>query len=66
MDEKIIRRKKPQAGPKIQNWLEPQLVKDLIGEECLTVVVGASHCMAVGRGGDCFVWGDGDSGQLGE
>jgi E3 ubiquitin-protein ligase HERC4 len=27
--------------------------------------VGSSHAMAIGRGGDCFVWGDGDSGQLG-
>lgn len=27
--------------------------------------MGSSHNIAVGRGGDCFVWGDGDSGQLG-
>lgn len=27
--------------------------------------MGSSHTIAVGRGGDCFVWGDGDSGQLG-
>lgn len=47
------------------NWLEPQLVKDLTGEEIISVVVGSSHCMALGKGGDCFVWGDNDSGQLG-
>ena len=47
------------------NWLEPQLVKDLTGEEIIAVVVGASHCMALGKGGDCFVWGDNDAGQLG-
>lgn len=29
------------------------------------VSMGSSHTIAVGRGGDCFVWGDGDSGQLG-
>jgi alpha-tubulin suppressor-like RCC1 family protein len=27
--------------------------------------MGSSHNIAVGRGGDCFVWGDGDAGQLG-
>jgi len=31
----------------------------------LEIAVGSSHCAAVGRGGDCFVWGDGDAGQLG-
>jgi alpha-tubulin suppressor-like RCC1 family protein len=25
----------------------------------LAVVVGSSHCMAVGKAGDCFVWGNG-------
>ena len=47
------------------NWLEPQTVKDLTGEEIVSVVVGASHCMALGKGGDCFVWGDNNAGQLG-
>jgi alpha-tubulin suppressor-like RCC1 family protein len=50
---------------KESNWLEPQILSDLAGEECSSVALGSSHCMAVGRGGDCFVWGDGDSGQLG-
>ena len=31
----------------------------------LEIALGSSHCVAVGRGGDCFVWGDGDAGQLG-
>ncbi len=47
------------------NYLEPQLVKDLSGEEVMTISVGLSHSMAVGKGGDVFVWGDGHSGQLG-
>lgn len=47
------------------NFLEPTIVQDLAGEECVKVTVGSSHCMAVGKGGDCFVWGDGDAGQLG-
>lgn len=47
------------------NFLEPTIVQDLSGEECVAVVSGSSHCLAVGRGGDCFVWGDGDAGQLG-
>jgi hypothetical protein len=47
------------------NWMEPQLVKDLAGEEVIQIAVGSSHCLAIGKGGDCFVWGDGDSGQLG-
>lgn len=50
---------------KEQNWLEPIPVTDLQGEECSAVTVGASHCLALGRGGDCFVWGDNDAGQLG-
>jgi hypothetical protein len=27
------------------------------------VSIGSSHNVAVGRGGDCFVWGDGDAGR---
>jgi alpha-tubulin suppressor-like RCC1 family protein len=50
---------------KEKNWLEPVLVPEMAGEECSQVVLGSSHCMALGRGGDCFVWGDNDSGQLG-
>ena len=50
---------------KQNNWLEPQILTDLAGEECTQVSVGSSHNLAVGRGGDCFVWGDADSGQLG-
>ena len=40
-------------------------VQDFVGEEIEEVNVGASFCMARGKGGDCFVWGDGDVGQLG-
>lgn len=47
------------------NWLEPQLLHDLNGEDCLSVVVGLSHCIAHSRGGDCFVWGKNYAGQLG-
>lgn len=47
------------------HYLEPQLVRDLSGEEVITVDVGLSHCMGVGKGGDVFIWGDGHSGQLG-
>lgn len=54
-----------QVDKSTSNFMEPQLVKDLSGEEILTVTVGLSHCMAVGKGGDVFVWGDGHSGQLG-
>lgn len=50
---------------KVQNWLEPQIVNDLAGEECVAVTVGSAHCLAVGRGGDCLVWGDNNAGQLG-
>jgi alpha-tubulin suppressor-like RCC1 family protein len=48
-----------------ENYIEPQLVKDLRGEEIVSVVGGSSHCVAVGKGGDVFVWGDNDAGQLG-
>lgn len=47
------------------NWMEPSVVFDLSGEECVQVAVGASHCLACAQGGDCFVWGDGICGQLG-
>jgi hypothetical protein len=57
-------RKKGTAS-KVSNWLEPHILTDLAGEECSAVVAGSSHCLALGRGGDCFVWGDNDSGQLG-
>lgn len=52
------------AAP-VDNWMEPQVVTDLAGEEVSYVAAGDSHCVAVGRGGDCFVWGDGNAGQLG-
>eukprot|EP00605_Chrysophyceae_sp_TOSAG23-4_P000295 GSChrysophyteH1.ASY1.ANO1.340.1 assembled CDS len=47
------------------NYLEPIIVTDLMGEECVKVAVGSSHALACGKGGDCFCWGDGESGQLG-
>lgn len=50
---------------KLFNYLEPTPVVDLAGEEIITVRLGSSHGIGIGRGGDCFVWGDGDSGQLG-
>lgn len=56
---------KKTLNPKVSNYLEPQLVFDLAGEECASVVIGSSHCLGVGRGGDCFVWGDNNAGQLG-
>lgn len=57
-------------GPKsmrlgANNWLEPQLLHDLAGEEAIHISSGLSHNLACGKGGDCFVWGHGDSGQLG-
>ena len=50
------------CDPVIQ-LLEPTIVVDLQGEEVAHVREGA-HGIAIG-GGDCFVWGDGDAGQLG-
>ena len=40
-------------------------MEGLRGEECAVIAVGSSHCVACGRSGDCFVWGDNDAGQLG-
>ena len=57
--------KKRGVAAKDKNWLEPIIVPELAGEECSAVVLGSSHCLALGRGGDCFVWGDNESGQLG-
>lgn len=47
------------------NFLDPQVVYDLAGEQCTQISIGSSHCLAAAQGGDCFVWGDGDAGQLG-
>mmetsp|Transcript_17287 Transcript_17287/g.29025 ORF Transcript_17287/g.29025 Transcript_17287/m.29025 type:complete len:529 (+) Transcript_17287:31-1617(+) len=58
-------RKSATEGEPVNNWMEPQMVADLAGEEVSEIKVGSSHNVAVGRGGDCFVWGDGESGQLG-
>lgn len=46
-------------------FVHPQLVEDLIGEECVQVSVGSSHASAVSKGGDCYVWGYGKCGALG-
>jgi alpha-tubulin suppressor-like RCC1 family protein len=48
-----------------QRFVHPQLVEDLIGEECVQVAVGSSHSSAVSKGGDCYVWGYGKCGALG-
>jgi alpha-tubulin suppressor-like RCC1 family protein len=53
------------VAAKEKNWLEPIIISDLAGEEVTQVEVGSSHAMALGRGGDVFVWGDNESGQLG-
>lgn len=50
---------------KTLNWLEPELCVEFGGEEIVAVSVGSSHYIAASRGGDCLVWGDNDSGQLG-
>jgi alpha-tubulin suppressor-like RCC1 family protein len=57
--------RKPTRKVKAVNWMEPTLLKELTGEECISVVVGSDHCIALGSSGDCFVWGNGTSGQLG-
>lgn len=48
-----------------ENYIEPQLVRDLRGEEIISIAMGGSHSVGIGKGGDCFVWGDNDAGQLG-
>lgn len=57
--------KKRGAAAKPRNWLEPLMIPEMAGEECNAVALGSSHCIAMGRGGDVFVWGDNESGQLG-
>ena len=47
------------------NYLEPNVVYDLAGEEITQVAIGQSHVLACATGGDCFIWGDGTCGQLG-
>eukprot|EP00752_Nemacystus_decipiens_P015195 g13530.t1 len=46
-------------------YKEPRPIRDLVGEEVCQVQAGSSHCLAASKGGDLYVWGRGDSGQLG-
>ncbi|CAM9901575.1 unnamed protein product [Ectocarpus sp. 12 AP-2014] len=45
--------------------MEPRPIRDLVGEEICQVQAGSSHCLAGSMGGDLYVWGRGESGQLG-
>ena len=53
------RPKKKTGTKELSNWLEPAVVHAMAGEECTSIAVGSSHVLAIGRGGDCFIWGDG-------
>lgn len=53
------KKKKSVVNGDVVNWMEPAIVYAMTGEECSAVALGSSHCLALGRGGDCFVWGDG-------
>lgn len=53
------------AAKSINNYIEPRMVKEFVGEDMTRMYIGLSHCIGKGKGGDCFVWGDGHSGQLG-
>ncbi|CAM9139716.1 unnamed protein product [Ectocarpus fasciculatus] len=46
-------------------YMEPRPIRDLVGEEVCQVQAGSSHCLAGSMGGDLYVWGRGESGQLG-
>ncbi|CAM9525386.1 unnamed protein product [Pylaiella littoralis] len=46
-------------------YKEPRPIRDLMGEEVCQVRASSSHCLGVSKGGDLYVWGRGDSGQLG-
>ncbi|XP_028407993.1 uncharacterized protein LOC114530602 isoform X2 [Dendronephthya gigantea] len=43
----------------------PVLVQELLTHEVISVGAGAAHCVTVTAQGQTFVWGRGDSGQLG-
>lgn len=43
----------------------PQLVESLQGEGIIEVAIGGTHGAACSDGGDCYVWGTGQYGQLG-
>ncbi|KAG5178125.1 regulator of chromosome condensation 1/beta-lactamase-inhibitor protein II [Tribonema minus] len=47
------------------DYLEPRPIKELVGEEIVRVSVGATHALALSKGGDVFAWGRGEAGQLG-
>jgi alpha-tubulin suppressor-like RCC1 family protein len=55
----------PEDSDEADLHLEPRPVKELTGEEIVRVTVGSSHAVALSKGGDVYVWGRGDAGQLG-
>jgi alpha-tubulin suppressor-like RCC1 family protein len=55
----------PEDSDEADLHLEPRPVKELTGEEIVRVSVGSSHAVALSKGGDVYVWGRGDAGQLG-
>ena len=48
-----------------EDFRSPVLVEPLKGEGVITLQVGQGHAAAISDGGDVFVWGDGQYGQLG-
>ncbi|CAM9715922.1 unnamed protein product [Chrysoparadoxa australica] len=55
----------PEDSDDPDGYLEPKHIRELVGEELVMAVPGAGHAIGASRGGDAYVWGQGDSGQLG-
>ena len=52
-------------GKSNEDWLKPKLIDSLLREDIVDLSAGDEHIAAVCGGGQVFVWGSGEYGQLG-
>ena len=46
------------GGLRIPKWAEPRVVKCLKGTKIVSISLGKTHCAAVSKSGQLFIWGD--------
>lgn len=61
----IVEKQRLKVKGEQETYLKPRMIRDLLGEEIVDIAVGGRHAIASSKGGDCFVWGANECGQLG-